>query len=309
MQWDISSRASCPTLNSHYFKSYYAGKVWDQIHSCQKPLESLERYLLFLPRNLSNVIRFILDYINTLNRGSLKYNGDKAKHLQVKDTAQHKMHKLEKQWVFTRCCRQKLSRAAVFRREKMGKNSNPDKSSTIPGTPTSMCELHKDRSFHLLCPLRGRAAVARVAGNPICKYKTDSCLSWRSGTEWIHPHPTLQLWSQDSLSVLRITQRWSICQPIKWSKCQPRYLQHLRAFFTAWSHSTWPCCGGSRALGGSLGKGFCYVVTLDPGTQAVMLQPWHFLPCAPGKQLSPEHLGMWELKFPLNWSHVFSPLH
>lgn len=52
-------------------------------------------------------------------------NTMEIKHLQIKDTAQDKMHKLQKQWVFTRHCRQKLSRAAGLRTERTRKNLQP----------------------------------------------------------------------------------------------------------------------------------------------------------------------------------------
>lgn len=129
------------------------------------------------------------------------------------------------------------------------------------------------------------------------------CLSWRSGTDWARPHPTLQQLSQDPLSVLIITQSWSICQS-KWSQCQPRYLQHLRAFFTSWSHSYMNLA--VEALETLWERDFvCLPWILGP--RQWCCSPATFFPVllACSSPLS-SHLAVWWLKFPLNWSNVFT---
>lgn len=171
--------------------------------------------------------------------------------------------------------------SSIQNRQNRKKISNPDISSAIPGVPIPMWELHRNRSFHLLCPLSGRAAVASVAGNPICKFKKDSSVSL--GGVALNPHPTWQQLPQDPLSAGAFV---SLSEGhVSQGNC---YTWELFSQLGVTVHE--PCCGGSRD---SLGKGFCYVFTLDPGAQAVMLQPCHLPPCAPGMQLSPEHLGMW----------------
>lgn len=69
---------------------------------------------------------------------------------------------------------------------KQEKSSNPDRSPAVAGAPTAM---YRNSSFHLLCPLRGRAAVASVAGNPICKFKMDLSVSL-GGVALNEPIPT-----------------------------------------------------------------------------------------------------------------------
>lgn len=153
-------------------------------------------------------------------------------------------------------------------------------------------QLHRNSPLHLLCSLSGRAAAASVAGNPICKFKTDSSLSL--GEVALNEPP-------DCSSCPRtLFQSWS--------------LPGAGAFASLLSEanvsqdtcSTWelfsqlevtahePCCGGSRD---SLGRDFV-AFTLEPGAQAVMLQA--LPPSSLCSRAGSSHLSPWaEIPFQL----------
>lgn len=154
-------------------------------------------------------------------------------------------------------------------------------------------QLHRNSPFHLLCSLSGRAAAAAsVAGNPICKFKTDSSLSL--GEVALNEPP-------DCSSCPRtLFQSWS--------------LPGAGAFASLLSEanvsqdtcSTWelfsqlevtahePCCGGSRD---SLGRDFVTHLHWNLGPRQWCCSPATFFPVL---QAGSSHLSPWaEIPFQL----------
>lgn len=141
-----------------------------------------------------------------------------------------------------------------------------------------------------------------------CTHHLFLSVSWRSCTEGADPHPTLQPLSQDSFSFSpdHYPNSWSICQPIKRSKCQSRCLQHPRAFFTAWSHSTWSVLWRLwRLFGKEVGLLCIYTAAQLPGSGAAA-QPCSIFSVLKVGSSRLCAQGMWYLKFPLNWSNVLT---
>lgn len=153
-------------------------------------------------------------------------------------------------------------------------------------------QLHRNSPFHLLCSLSSRAAAASVAGNPICKFKTDSSLSL--GEVALNEPP-------DCSSCPRtLFQSWS--------------LPGAGAFASLLSEanvsqdtcSTWelfsqlevtahePCCGGSRD---SLGRDFVTHLHWNLGPRQWCCSPATFFPVL---QAGSSHLSPWaEIPFQL----------
>lgn len=118
------------------------------------------------------------------------------------------------------------------------------------------------------------------------------CLSWRSGTERAHPHPHCSscprtLFQSSSLprvgAFVSLLNEGNVSQDICSTQELFRSLksQHMNiaveALETLWE------------------RHFCYLFTLDPGAQAVMLQPCHLFPVlqACSSPLSTWACGSW----------------